>query len=119
MKGSNMPQMRAAFSGWARRITLTKRTQCVVDGLVQSIDSPFTFRGTIQPLSPKQIMLKPEGERAWQWLQIHCVITNLLPLQPADLITYNNVIYKVMGQIDYSLNGYVEYHAVQDFQGCK
>lgn len=112
----SMPQMRAAFAGWMKRITLTRRVQTVEDdGLVVENDVPFTFRGTIQPLSPKQIALKPEGQRAWQWLQIHCMGSNAL--EPNDRIIYQGKLYKVMGQNDYSLNGFVEYHVVQDYQG--
>jgi hypothetical protein len=113
-KGSGMPQMRAAFGGWTRRITLTRRIQTVVDGLVTTEDVPFTFRGTVQPLSPKQIALKPEGQRAWSWIQIHCFSGSII--QPNDQIVYNNAVYKVMGQNDYSLNGFIEYHLVKDYQ---
>lgn len=116
MKGSGMPQMRAAFGGWNRRITLARRTQPIINGLVVDVDRPFTFRGTIQPLNPAQIALKPEGLRAWPWLQIHCISTDASLLQPNDKIVWNRQVYKVMAQNDYSLNGFVEYHAVKDFQ---
>lgn len=115
MKGSGMPQMRAAFGGWMRRITLVKRVQSVVDGLVVTQDVPFAFRGVIQPLNPKAIALKPEGQRAWEWLQIHCVGKGILTTN--DRIVYLGKEFKVMAQNDYSLNGYIEYHLVFDYQG--
>lgn len=113
---SGMPQMRAAFAGWAKQITLTKRTQGVGEsGIVYNIDVNFTFKGTIQPLSPKSIILKPEGQRAWEWLQIH-VIAGSENLDVNDQIIYNGRVFKVMAQNDYSLNNYVEYHAVREYQ---
>lgn len=115
-KASGMPQMRAAFAGWAKKITLVKRTQGVSQqGLVYNIDASFTFMGTIQPLSPKSIVLKPEGQRAWEWLQIHC-LAGTSNLNVNDQIVYNGRVFKIMAQNDYSLNNYIEYHAVRDYQ---
>jgi hypothetical protein len=112
---SNMPQMSAAFSGWMSKITLRIITQSVVDGLVEEDERSITFQGTIQPLSPQKTMLKPEGQRSWKWLQIHC-LQGSLNLRTNDRIVYNNEIFKVMDILDYSLNNYVEYHAVKDYQ---
>ena len=112
---SGMPQMSAAFSGWAKTITLNRRSQTVTDGLVSYAVTPFTFKGTIQPLSPKAIALKPEGQRAWPWLQIHA-LAGTLNLDVDDQIVYNGDIYKIMALLDYSLNNFIEYHAVHEYQ---
>ena len=113
---SGMPQMRAAFAGWFMPINLIRISQSVEDdGFVTVTESSITFKGTIQPLSPKQLMLKPEGERAWDWLQIHC-LTGTLNLTTSDRISYNSKKYKVMAVNDYSLNNYIEYHLVRDYQ---
>lgn len=117
MKGSGMPQIRSALNGWTRRITCTRRAQTVKnDGFVKNIDKSFIFWGTIQPLSPNQIELKPEGQRSWQWYQVHCRTNDASLLLPNDIITYIGQTYKIMGQNDYSLNGMVEYHAIKDYQ---
>ena len=113
---SNMPQIGAALSAWQRSITLQKRTQNIDDfGVVTYANVDFTFMGTVQPLSPKQIELKPEGQRAWTWLQIH-MQTGSLKLNVNDQILINNVIFKIMALRDYSQNGYIEYHAVYEYQ---
>jgi hypothetical protein len=112
---SGMPQMRAAFAGWAKPITLNKRVQNVTDGIINYTVTPYTFQGTIQPLSPKTIALKPEGQRAFTWLQIHA-LAGALNLDVDDQIVYNSQNYKIMAVLDYSLNNFIEYHAVQDYQ---
>ncbi len=112
---TGMPKMRAAFAGWKSNITLRVITQTIVDGLVTVDDKDITFKGTIQPLSPQKTALKPEGQRAWRWLQIHCAEGNK-NLATNDRIVYAGEVYKVMDILDYSLNGYIEYHATQDFQ---
>ena len=111
---SGMPQMSAAFQGWFQAITLQIVTQNIVDGLLTKSYAPVNFRGTIQPLSEKAIELKPEGQRAWTWLQIHCQPP--APLNINDVIVYNGQNFKVMALKDYTLNGYIEYHAVADYQ---
>lgn len=112
---SGMPQLRGIFGRWAQHIVLLKHSEIVTNGIVTIEQKQISFYGTIQPLSPRSIALKPEGQRSWTWLQIHCQAraTNLLP---GDFITWQGDRYKVMEKKDYSLNGYMEFHAVRDYQ---
>ncbi len=100
---SGMPQISAAFAGWETSITLVKITQTIVEGFVQDAETEVTFKGVIQPLMPKAIALKPEGQRDWGWLMIHC-FTGALNLSTNDKIIYNSQRYKVMAIRDYTLN---------------
>ncbi len=113
---SGMPHVGRAFAGWSKTITLGKITQTVANGFVTDTIAPFTFQGVIQPLSAKSIYLKPEGQRAFEWLQIHCVAGSA-NLNTNDRIVYNGKTFKIMAQRDYSLDGYIEYHAIEDYQG--
>jgi hypothetical protein len=110
---SGMPQIQVAFNGWLNPITLATITQSVVDGLLVDTQTDVTFQGVIQPLKAKEIENKPEGFRAFKWLQIHC-IAGSLNLDNNDRIIYNNTKYKVMGIYDYSLDNFIEYHIVED-----
>lgn len=112
---SGMPQMNAAFSGWFNTITLKKITQDVVAGFLEQIEQDLIFKGVIQPLSAKQIALKPEGQRAFTWLQIHCLASDA-NLNVDDRIIYNSKLFKIMALKDYSLNNYIEYHAIEDYE---
>jgi len=107
--------MKAVFAGWTSAINLLTIVQTIVDGLVVEVTTSVTFKGIIQPLNAQQLMLKPEGERSWQWLQIHAV-EGSLNLKTNDKIQYNGFKYKVMGIWDYSLNGFIEYHIIQDYE---
>ncbi len=116
-QASSMPQIAAAFSGWMTTIYLVRVSQNVVDdGFICEKTEQVPFQGVVQPLSPKLIALKPEGERAWSWLQIHLPSTSPLKLNVNDKIIYNSKKFKIMGNNDYTLDGYVEFHAVEDFQ---
>lgn len=115
---SGMPQMSAAFEGWMIPITLQKIMQEVIDGFVQDETIDITFNGTVQPLSPDAIKLKPEGQRSWEWLQIHC-FSGAQNLVTNDRVLYNGKPFKIMAVLDYSLNNYIEYHLVKDYTGTQ
>ena len=112
---SGMPKMGAAFRGWMATVTLKKIIQTVVNGLVTDTDTLIRFKGVVQPLDPEQINLKPEGQRSFEWLQIDC-FSGPQNLTTNDRIIYNSTPYKIMGVFDYSQNGYIEYHAVRDYE---
>lgn len=112
---SGMPQVDDALNGWETTITLVKVIQNVVEGDLVTEETNITFQGVIQPLRTEQLMAKPENMRSWEWLWIHAKASSL-NLKTADKIRWNNKLFKVMGVKDYSLNGYVEYEIVRDYQ---
>ena len=77
---------------------------------------PINFRGVIQPYSERQLLLLPQGERAWTWFTIHSDPT--LKLQVDDVVDYLGVQTRIMSRKDFTLYGYVEYTAVQDWTGA-
>jgi hypothetical protein len=113
---NSVPRISAAFQGWGSTLLLVRITQQVVDGFVQDIAHQIPFHGIVQPLSPKRIALKPEGQRAWTWLQVHIKSDAPLKLNDNDRLMYNNRKYKVMARMDYTANGYEELEVIEDFQ---
>ena len=112
---SGMSNMADTLNGWETTITLVKVIQNVVEGDLVTDETNITFQGVIQPLRTEQLITKPENMRSWEWLWIHAKASSL-NLKTADKIRWNNKLYKVMGVKDYSLNGYVEYEIVRDYQ---
>lgn len=114
---SDMPQMDTAFQGWMTSFALeivTQSTDANTGFVSESLQS-INFKGTIQPLSPEEIALKPDGQRSWEWLQIHVIKSNN-NLKTNDKIRYNGRAFKIMAVKDYSLNNYIEYHLVADYE---
>ena len=111
-----MPIVKEAFSGWVNDIILIKVVQNIVDGFPVSVKTSLKFGGSVQPLSPEDIVFaRNEGERSWQWLQIHVFSGDTTNLKTNDRIEYRGKKFKVMGLLDYRLNGYVEYHILEDY----
>ena len=73
------------------------------------------FRGLVMPFTPRQLMIRPEGERAWTWMTLYA--QPVLTLNVDDIMTFLGKATRVMARKDYSLYGYLEYALVQDFTG--
>ena len=114
-QAGTVPQMSGALTDWFQPMVFGRVTKRTVANQVVETKVPVNFRGVIQPLSERKLMLKPEGERAWTWLQLHSDVG--LELNVDEIITYHGVQTRVMALNDYSLYGYMEYHLVQDWTG--
>jgi hypothetical protein len=111
-----MPQMQAAFAGWSAPIQIQLITQTVLDdGSVKDTTDPFNLRGVIQPLKPKEVALKPEGERAWSWYQMH-IVGDAKGLKVTNKILWRGQRFKIMASKNYSQNNFWEFHMVEDYQ---
>lgn len=73
------------------------------------------FQGVWQPFTAQQLRMKPEGQRAWKWFQLHA--HPQLILNPDDIVKFQNQNYRVMTKQDYSQYGFVEYHLTNDYTG--
>ena len=112
---SGMPQMAMTLTGWEVPLTLVKVIQDIVDGDAVFTEQEINFLGCFQPLKDEELQFKPEGQRSWSWYWIHAK-EGTLNLQTADKIIFNNKRYKVMSVKDYSLNGFIEYQIIRDFE---
>lgn len=113
---SGMPNVSGALRGWASSITLLKLTVVITDFDEKvTATEDIVFNGVIQPLKLREIKYSEDGQRAWNWLQIHS-FSGELNLLTNDRIVVKDIIYKIMGIFDYSRNGYIEYQIVKDYQ---
>lgn len=111
---NQFPVIQVAFNGWEYPITLKKITQTNTDFETVNTEEIIYFTGVIQPFNAQQLMIKPIGERSWQWFMIHTRIQ--IALETNDQITFNDENYKVMEQTPFNLNGYYEYHIIKNYQ---
>lgn len=112
---SGMPQMATTLSGWEVPLELVRLTQTMDEGDVNHSEQKIKFKGVWQPLKDEALELKPEGQRSWEWIWVHAV-AGTLNLETADKVIFNGKRYKVMDKKDYSLNGFVEYQLVEDYE---
>jgi hypothetical protein len=84
----------------------------------QVVETPYptNFQGVIQPFTERQLLLKPEGQRAWTWHLLHA--EPVLTLDVDEVVNWLGKQTRVMSRKDFGLYGYVEYHLVQDWTGA-
>lgn len=110
-----VPQMGGALQNWFQPMTFTRVTKSTVGFQVVETPEDISFRGVIQPFTDRQLLLKPEGQRAWTWFELHS--DPVLTLDVDEVVTYLGQQTRVMSRRDYSIYGYVVYHLVQDWTG--
>ncbi len=111
-----VPNVGGAMLNWFQPMTFELVTKSVVAFQAYEVGSEIAFWGVIQPLSNRDLLLKPEGQRAWTWLMLHA--EPQLALNVDEVVKYLGVQYRIMGRKDYTLYGYVTYDLVQDWTGA-
>ena len=116
---ANLPDVSEVMNGWEVSMTANYVTQAVVDGAVVDTEVNKPIKGIMQPLKAEEIALKDEGQRSWDWYQVHIRETVYGELFTTQILIINSVPYKIKAKKDWVLNGYREYHAIRDFESVE
>jgi len=108
-----LPSLRETITGWFRPLTLTRITKSQVDFETKEVRQEINCMGLIQPFGPRELKLKAEGQRAWNWQMLHT--TADVALKDDEEFTVRGLRYRVMSQKDWSGDGYMLYELVQDY----
>lgn len=111
--GAGLPEMRETVVGWMRPLILSRVIKQQVNFRIVESEEQLNTRGVIQPFSKRRLEMKPEGERSWEWIQIHT--TPDLKMENGWIIKIANKQYRVVGQWDFSRYGYMEYELCNDY----
>ena len=103
------------LTGWEIPLELEIIKQAINDGDAVKSVQKVLFMGVWQPMKTEDLQFLPEGQRSWDWYWIHAK-SGTLNLQTQDKIIFNGRRYKVMKIKDYSLNGFIEYNVILDFE---
>lgn len=106
-----MPIMTEALSGFVRQsqFALLKSKQEDFD-TVESAAAVGYFLGSLQPLPPRKLLVKPEGWRKWKWFSLW----TKQRIEVGDFVRDSSGLqYRVMGKSDWSEAAYNEYQLTQ------
>lgn len=110
-----VPDMSGAMYDWFQPMIFGLVTKVVTDFQVVETVQEVQFMGVWQPLSERQLLLKPEGQRAWSWYWVHSDPS--LDLKVDNIVIYLGRQFRVMAKKDYTLYQYQEYQIVTDWTG--
>ncbi len=108
------PSVRETVLGWLRPITLGLVTTRIEDGQSIPTTREVNTSGCVQPMRPRELAIKPEGERAWGWYVLY--VTPEIALKADDKVIFKGVTYRVMDKMDWSEYGYVRYGVQEGYQ---
>lgn len=108
-----MPNMVTTIFGLEQTIVfqLVEKTIVGMD-LVETtkVRPELFFEGVIQPIHPKELLVKPEGERKFQWWNL---ITDLQLEVDQIIKDEKGSIYRVMSSNDWSQAGFYTYQLTE------
>lgn len=108
---SGFPNVIDAFDVFEECVTFRQVRTAIVDFEVAS--APFDeeeFVAVVQPIPPRKLIIKPEGQRDWKWLTLWT--EKVLKI---DSIIQDNDgrQYRVMTSTDWRGGGYLEYELAE------
>ena len=110
----SFPLLQEAFSEWSDWVSFTVVKKTIANfEVVETQYQEEIFNGVLQPLSPRKLSVKPEGQRDWKWLTLWT--EKILP-EDAIIQGSDGRYYRVMSQTDWRQAGYVEYQLVESPQ---
>lgn len=108
-----LPQVGGALKGMFQPLTFGVITKTVVNHRVVETTVNVSAQGNIQPFTPRQLLIKPEGQRAWTWFTLYADPS--LVLEVDSVVTYLGTATRVESRRDWSQHGFVEYELCQDY----
>ncbi len=115
VRTGTVPNMSGALLNWFQPLLFARVTKETIDFQVVETMEPINFRGVIMPMEGRQIEIKSEGERYWNGILVFSDTS--LQLRPDDVIKFLGTQYRVLGQKNYAIYGYLEYTLVSDWTG--
>ena len=116
-KSGSVPDVSGALQDYYQPMVFTPVAKIVEGFQVAEVGNPINFRGVIQVFSGRQLLLKPEGQRAWSWYDLHS--DPVLLLNVDDVVVWKGVQLRVMYRAStLGLYGFANYHLVEDYTGA-
>ena len=103
-----LPNVYNALKGWEQDVVLIKTTTIEIDiGQYQTVTEENPFKAVVQPLSGYTIALKPQEQRAFEWIQLHVRNDAPIILNVGDRVFWLGKYYKILNEYNYS-NAFVQ-----------
>jgi hypothetical protein len=111
-----VPDVSGALQDRFQQMTFTPVTKNESGYQVVETPNPTAFIGHIQPFTERQLMMKPEGQRAWTWWWIQSITP--IALNVDDVINWQGTQLRIMSVRNNFLYGFYEWSAIEDWTGA-
>lgn len=111
--GASVPNVGETIIAWMKPITLIRVESKPVDHEVKQIRTELKTLGMVQPFGNRELRLKPEGERSWDWQMLH--VLPEVDLKNGEEFQIGSTRYRVMSNAKWSDYGYISYELVENY----
>ena len=67
----SLPQVNGAMNSWGQSVVANLVSKTIVDFTTMEVLTPVTTIGVLQSYSARELMIRPENERQFQWWMFH------------------------------------------------
>lgn len=113
-----VPNMGSTILDWMQLLTFGLVTKVLQGFQVSETVTNISFYGIVQPLTGRELLMKEEGQRKWNWIQVHAqALPNsaIFNLGIDDTVLFNSKQYRVAKRMDYAIYSYIYYELVEDY----
>lgn len=111
-----VPNLASVLNNWMVPLTFEIISKSIGENYsVKERAKIVRLQGIWQPFSTQQLKMLSYGQRKWKWFMMHARPTPALDID--DIVKYLTVPYRVVHKNDYTLNGFIEYHLIDDYTG--
>lgn len=110
---STLPQFDNVVEQFLQPMSVGVIEKQMIDGYLTEIILKKKIMAVRTPLTTKDLIIKPEGQRGWSWERL--VTTSDVIFNLDDRIYFDQTKYRVMARAAYKEYGFLEYHITQDF----
>lgn len=111
---SGRPNVQDALSDWFSTLSIGTITKSVVDFQLQEVESFSNYQAVFQPFTTKKLQVKPEGQRTWDWHELHVKGTDL-EFCLDDKVIIRGKKCRIMQKFEWREYGYTEYQLIEDY----
>lgn len=98
---------------WLRPLIIVRIQRPIVGYEVQEVQQRVSCLGMLQPFGNRELKMKAEGERSWDWQMLHTT-PNVL-LKNGEYVIVRGTKYRVMSNAMWTDYGYNTYELVQAY----
>lgn len=110
----SIPSVEDALSDWLKTIKIGVTTKSVVDFQLSESIEYIDVLAVLQPFTTKQLQIKPEGQRSWEWHTLHIKGTHQ-EFCLDDHVFIDGMRFRIMQKFEWQRYGFIEYQIIQDF----
>jgi len=109
----SVPNMAEALDNWFQNMTVCVICKTVVNFQLVETSVTRVIKAVRQPFSSKQLAVKPEGQRAWNWETLHVKFPDNFDVD--TVVVFNGTRYRIMNRWEFPEYGYYSFDCVRDF----